>query len=93
MVIKEYYSLAARYAKYKKTPKVLYIQIDGGCENTAKAFLAMCEYLLHRNVFEEIVLSRLPVGHTHEVDLSCLHNIDKLLSKEVCNYYILNIGY
>jgi hypothetical protein len=68
-------------AKYGKTPKKLYIQIDGGCENTAKAVLLVCEYLISKGVFEEITISRLPVGHTHEVENDFLHTIDYQISK------------
>lgn len=48
-------------------PPVIYHQIDGGSENTAKAFMAICELLVARRVTQKIVLTRLPVGHTHEV--------------------------
>ena len=41
-------------------------QIDGGSENTSKSCLAMCELLVIRGLTKRIVLTRLPVGHTHE---------------------------
>ena len=41
-------------------------QVDGGCENTAKAALAMCELLVARRLTRRVVLTRLLVGHTHE---------------------------
>lgn len=47
-------------------PDTLYHQIDGGSENTAKATLALCELLVAKRLTRKIVLSRLPVGHTHE---------------------------
>jgi hypothetical protein len=47
-------------------PDTLYHQIDGGSENTAKAALAVCELLVARRLTNKVVLSRLPVGHTHE---------------------------
>jgi hypothetical protein len=47
-------------------PDTLYHQIDGGSENTAKATLALCELLVAKRLTRKVVLSRLPVGHTHE---------------------------
>lgn len=41
-------------------------QIDGGSENTAKYVLGICELLVAKRLTRRIVLSRLPVGHTHE---------------------------
>lgn len=47
-------------------PRHLFLQIDGGPENTSKTFYALCEYLVRRGVFDRIEAARLPVGHTHE---------------------------
>jgi len=47
-------------------PKILLLQIDGGSENTAKVFYALCQLLVKLDVFEEIEINRLPVGHTHD---------------------------
>ncbi|MFY7730220.1 MAG: hypothetical protein ACOVRN_11940 [Flavobacterium sp.] len=47
-------------------PPTVYIQIDGGSENTAKAMLAICELLVARKLTTRVVLSRLIPGHTHE---------------------------
>jgi len=57
-----------RIKQGKKTslPEVIYHQIDGGPENTAKATLAMCELLVAKRLVQKVVLSRLIVGHTHE---------------------------
>jgi hypothetical protein len=52
--------------KDKPFPLVLYLQIDGGSENTSKTFYALCEYLVREGVFDNIEVARLPVGHTHE---------------------------
>ena len=49
-----------------RLPKVLYHQIDGGPENANVEFLAVCHLLVACGIFEKIVLTRLPVGHTHE---------------------------
>ena len=42
------------------------MQIDGGSENANQYVLAICELLIVRRVFNKILLTRLPVGHTHE---------------------------
>jgi hypothetical protein len=42
------------------------LQIDGGSENTAKTMLGICELLVAKGLTKKIILSRLPVGHTHE---------------------------
>lgn len=47
-------------------PRTLFLQVDGGAENTAKAMFGLCEFLVDMEVFDKIELSRLPVGHTHE---------------------------
>jgi len=50
----------------ERYPRKIYWQIDGGPENANKYLLALCEYLVASTPIEEIYLSRLPVGHTHE---------------------------
>ena len=50
----------------KGLPDTIYHQVDGGSENTAKASLALCELLVAKRLVRKVVLSRLPVGHTHE---------------------------
>ena len=50
----------------RKYPKKIYWQVDGAGDNANKIMLAYCEYLVSVTPIEEIVLSRLPVGHTHE---------------------------
>ena len=47
-------------------PDTIYHQVDGGSENTAKTSLALCEFLVAKRLTRKVVLSRLPVGHTHE---------------------------
>lgn len=47
-------------------PNVLYLQIDGGPENTSKTFYGMLTKLVRSDVFKKIEVTRLPVGHTHE---------------------------
>lgn len=48
-----------------KLPDTLYLQIDGGSENTAKVVLAMCELLVIMRLVQHLQVSRLMVGHTH----------------------------
>lgn len=47
-------------------PRILYLQLDGGPENTSKSMYALTEHLVRSGVFDRIELARLPVGHTHE---------------------------
>ena len=47
-------------------PEHLHWQMDGGSENWNKCVFGFCAYLVSVGVFKTIVLSRLPVGHTHE---------------------------
>ena len=49
-----------------KLPDTIFHQIDGGSENTAYAWLALCELIVARRLCKKIVLTRLMVGHTHE---------------------------
>lgn len=48
--------------------ETIYHQIDGGSENACSAWIGLCELIIARRVLgiKKIVLSRLPVGHTHE---------------------------
>jgi hypothetical protein len=54
------------HAEEGKLPDTIYHQIDGGSENTAKAWFALCELLVARRLCKRVVLTRLMVGHTHE---------------------------
>ena len=53
-------------ANNNKLPPTVYHQIDGGSENTAKLMIAMCELVVAARLCFRLVLTRLPVGHTHE---------------------------
>ena len=44
----------------------MFIQVDGGSENSAKVMVGLCELLIAQGVCSKIVLSPLMVGHTHE---------------------------
>jgi hypothetical protein len=48
-----------------KLPDTVYLQIDGG-EMTVLA-LCIAELLVHKGLTRKVVVTRLLVGHTHEV--------------------------
>jgi len=50
----------------KRYPRKIFWQVDGGPENCNRTVLAVCEYLVAKTDTQEIYLTRLPVGHTHE---------------------------
>lgn len=56
------------YCKTTNTvmPNILFLQIDGGPENTSRTFYGLITQLVMYKVFKRIDVSRLPVGHTHE---------------------------
>ena len=47
-------------------PKKLYLQVDGGSENKNRFLLAYLDRLVALNLFDEIKMNFLMVGHTHE---------------------------
>jgi hypothetical protein len=49
-----------------RIPDILYYQIDGGSENTGQKVIALAELIVARGLVKKVVLTRLPVGHTHE---------------------------
>jgi hypothetical protein len=49
-----------------KLPETIYYQVDGGSENTARAVMGMAELLVAKGIVHNLVITRLPVGHTHE---------------------------
>ena len=59
----------------KKLPPILFLQLDNTAkQNKCKYLLGFLALLVHYNVFEEILVSFLLVGHTHE-------DIDQLFSR------------
>jgi len=60
---------------YGNYPQTWYIQVDGGSENANKYVLAALEFLVIKRVVQKIVLTRLPVGHTHEDIDACFGTI------------------
>ena len=60
--------------RYKKFPKTLYIQFDGGSENANSEVVGCMEILSALRIVQEIFLTRLPVGHTHE-DIDAMFGI------------------
>jgi len=59
-------SLERIIADEGQLPDTVYHQIDGGSENTAYAWFALCEIIVARRLCKKLVLTRLMVGHTHE---------------------------
>ena len=49
-----------------KLPETIFYQIDGGSENTAKVMFGLAELFVVKRLCKLFVLTRLPVGHTHE---------------------------
>jgi hypothetical protein len=51
-----------------RLPPTLYVQVDGGPENANKLVWAVLSFLIAKRVggLQKIVLTRMPVGHTHE---------------------------
>lgn len=60
--------LEKRLANFGFLPPTLYIQVDGGPENANETLLAFLALIVARRLgnLQRIVLTRLPVGHTHE---------------------------
>ena len=58
-----------RLKEDKFLPPTIYVQIDGGPDLANKTFYAVMSLLVARRVggITKIVITRLPVGHTHEV--------------------------
>ena len=52
-----------------KLPSTIYHQFDGGPENSNVVPLAIAELLIYRGLTDKVVITRLPVGHTHEVSI------------------------
>lgn len=59
--------LIKAFARTTDRPPILYLQLDN-CwrENKNQYMLGYCHWLIEMHCFEEIYMSFLPVGHTHE---------------------------
>ena len=58
-----------------RIPKVLLLQLDNTTkQNKGRFFFAFLALLVHHNVFDKVIVSFLPVGHTHE-------DIDQMFSR------------
>jgi len=56
-----------------RLPSTVFHQIDGGPENANWETLAMGELLIAKRLTDKVVITRLPVGHTHEVrNVTCV---------------------
>ena len=70
-----YRVLSLLIASGKPVPPKIFIQLDNTSkQNKSQFLLAFCAYLILMGVTAVIVLSFLPVGHTHE-------DIDQLFSR------------
>ena len=78
-------TLEAEYKEKGKLPDTIYHQIDGGSENTAKTVLAVSELLVAKRLTKKVVLTRLPVGHTHE-DIDAVFGV---IWSKVMNHNVL----
>jgi hypothetical protein len=58
--------LEYEYMRRGRLPPVLFHQFDGGNENAGRLTLAIAEWLILKGLTTKVVLTRLPVGHTHE---------------------------
>ncbi len=47
-------------------PDTIYYQVDGGSENTAKVMYGIAELLVAKGIVVNLLITRLPVGHSHE---------------------------
>jgi hypothetical protein len=66
--------LEYEYKKRGRLPPVLFHQFDGGTENANKMTIAVAEWLVLKGLTTKVVLTRLPVGHTHEdIDAQFAH--------------------
>jgi hypothetical protein len=65
-------------------PETWYIQIDGGSENANKYLLAALEWLVIKRFVKKILLTRLPVGHTHEDIDACFGTIATWYDSRIC---------
>jgi hypothetical protein len=70
-------------------PDTIYYQIDGGSENANSDLLAICELIVARRLAKRVVLTRLPVGHTHEVTYNSQRPFLHLLRLILHTLYIL----
>jgi hypothetical protein len=59
-------------ANESRLQETIYHQMDGGSENANWETLALAELLVIKGLTKKIVITRLPVGHTHEVRFSSM---------------------
>ena len=52
--------------KEGKLPDTIFVQADGGSENANTTMKGICELLVARGLTKNVILTRLPPGHTHE---------------------------
>ena len=47
-------------------PETIYYQVDGGSVNTARVMMGLAELIVAKGIVRKLIITRLPVGHTHE---------------------------
>ena len=57
------------YLQHHQYPEEFYVQLDGGSENANNCLLGFLELLVARRIVRKVIFTRLPVGHTHEVNM------------------------
>jgi hypothetical protein len=78
-------SLEEYFEEHGCLPWVLYHQIDGGSENANAEFYCIAALLVAAGLVGKVVITRLPVGHTHEDIDACF----ALIWKRVRDAFVL----
>ena len=66
-IIHEVLTDIRRRRSHGECPDALYLQLDNTCKQNKNRFLiGFLGLLVYRDIFQEILVSFLPVGHTHE---------------------------
>jgi len=77
-------------ANESRLQDVIYHQTDGGSENANWETLALAELLIIKGLTKKVVITRLPVGHTHEVNQFSKFRVGSFLlwSSTVSNFRV-----
>jgi hypothetical protein len=62
-----HHCLCVHLSRFHGLPETLHILVDGGSENINATVFAYCVWLVSLNIFTDVYLYRLPVGHTHNL--------------------------
>jgi hypothetical protein len=64
--------LEEHICEFGALPPTVFLQLDGGSENYNRTLLAVCEHIVAMRLTKQVIVTRLPVGHTHEVSKDLL---------------------